>query len=1429
MGSSSGGQTTGFRYFMGLHFGICHGPIDLLRRIIVGDRVAWHGDQADTGQITINAPDLLGGDEREGGIVGDAHVLMGEQTQTLPSWVAALLPSPSPAFRGVMSLFYDGQISANNPYIKPFAFKAQRIFAGWHNDTTWYPEKAAIGELVAGADALTLLQSRFADGNANDESAYATGAPTQDGGTVVDGAFVVDNATSGTPVQEYLEYLDAGFQTNSGDLTFELFAEWEQTPNADYTTICEILTNVAVSSSFHRFGYIGDQGDLVYDDFSLSSGTVPAPSGFPSRSHLAIVFSATSLRAYVNGEKVFELSGDRRPIAAAMRVRIGDPVGFSSGRIAFRVAGFRVRQEEVYTGDSFEPPTSIPDPDGAQASTGNLLMNPAHIIYQCATDPVWGMGYPTSAIDEVSFTAAADTLFDEDFGLCMLWNKQEEIGTFIRHVLDHIGAVFYCDPKTGKFGLKLIRGDYDPDTLPVFDESNVVALESFQRVGYGDTVNEVTVVYRDVETNKDTPVTAQNLANIQAQGAVVTQTRQYPGLPNADLAMRVAQRDLIAVSTPLAKARLVLQRNAWTLFPGQTIKLNWPKLGIDHVVFRVLTVNYGTLEQGAIHAEIAEDVFGMPASSYADQEPLGWIEPDTSPDPVVLQSIIEAPYRSLVAAMTAAELAAVDEDAAYLCALAAKPSPSAMTYEVNSRVGSAAFEGRGPGAFVAYAELADDIGPTDTTIDLGNAVDLSIVATGTLAVIGSGQAAEMVRIDAVNLTATSVTVSRGMLDTVPAPQASGDVVFFDDGRSAPDRTERATGETVDFRLLTRATGGKLPISRATIMSATAAQRQHRPYPPGNVRINGDAYPASAEDALTITWAHRDRLQQTAGYIDQDDGNIGPEAGTTYSAELRNASNVVLASATGLTGTSWSPTVMQGGTYDATLRLWSVRGGLESWQVHQHTFSYTTAGLTIEAPGRTGAVTASLVFPAAGATITMALTQAAQAAKPATGWRSTMSFATLGGSSTVGEGTVLTAQFTRFYSVDGAPFAEATQAGIQLLASRTREQAMNDWASAANNNLTLRAYGWAIYLSGSEANPTAELVGPVGQEWDVFPTPPGTPPWSLIWGLQQSIADRGGPAILEDLPQIVTATLAGTPNPGDIYTVRLAGVDYAYTALPSDSLNDVAYGLALAIDAASAFSATSSDAVVTISGITPSNVFTYAAQASGARAYGELGADPHWSNVVLLLNTSGANDSTTFTDASTSAHSVTAVGDLKVTSNELWSDGAGDYGLIPSSSDFDFGSGDFTVEEISAVVNNPQTGPIALQAYWKTGGATLAWFFGVDNNNKLVFYYSLDGTSGVFSAFTSGTVSVGTTKQHKAVSRIGGTLRLFINGVKLYEGSHTGTIYAPSTTPLTIAGVDYASSSASTQMRLKHRTLRITKGVGRYSADFAPPTGPFPTY
>jgi hypothetical protein len=142
--SKSGGEvTTGYRYSLGIHLGVCVGPVDLVTRIYFAEYLAWFG-YGDYGTIQITAPSLFGGEEREGGVEGRVHILQGEDTQTPhPYIVSNLGAANTPAYRGVLSILFDKFYVGNNPFLKSVSVTVQRIYTS-NGAAQWYPEKAGV-------------------------------------------------------------------------------------------------------------------------------------------------------------------------------------------------------------------------------------------------------------------------------------------------------------------------------------------------------------------------------------------------------------------------------------------------------------------------------------------------------------------------------------------------------------------------------------------------------------------------------------------------------------------------------------------------------------------------------------------------------------------------------------------------------------------------------------------------------------------------------------------------------------------------------------------------------------------------------------------------------------------------------------------------------------------------------------------------------------------------------------------------------------------------------------------------------------------------------------------------------------------------------------------------------------------------------------
>lgn len=570
-------------------------------------------------------------------------------------------------------------------------------------------------------------------------------------------------------------------------------------------------------------------------------------------------------------------------------------------------------------------------------------MNPAHIIRETLTDPDWGMGYPEAEIDDASFTEAADTLFDEGFGLSFLWDKSIQIDEFLSEVLKHVDGSLFVDRGTGKFTLRLARDGYDIESLITLDEDSIERLDDFKREALGELSNAVTVVFWDATTGKDNAVTVQDISLVAAQGATIGVTVQYPGITTGELASRVASRDLRALSVPLASATIYATRKASSLNVGDVFKLSWPRYGVVQTVMRITNIELGGLASNAIKITCIEDAFSLGDAVYAAPPPTEWQDPNTVARPCPYHAVIESPYYEIVQRLGDTTAQALDPDSAFIVATGTRPAGSAINARLMSRP-AAEYEDYGHVDFCPTALLTAGLAIGATTATVGSLDDEDQIEAGSYAIIGG---VEIVVVE--SLVGTTLTIGRGCLDTVPVAHAAGARIMFTDVFFETDGVEYTTGEVAKVKLLPVTGIGELALSLATENTVTMNQRQYRPYPPGKLRINGVKYPTLITgDSITVTWAHRDRLQQTGATIeDTEEGNIGPEAGTTYTIEARRAdTNALLGSRSGVSGTSavFGPETFGAYVGDVRVVVKSVRDGVESWQAHSWTVDRTGYGL-----------------------------------------------------------------------------------------------------------------------------------------------------------------------------------------------------------------------------------------------------------------------------------------------------------------------------------------------------------------------------------------------------------------------------------------------------------------------------------------------------
>jgi len=207
------------------------------------------------------------------------------------------------------------------------------------------------------------------------------------------------------------------------------------------------------------------------------------------------------------------------------------------------------------------------------------------------------------------------------------------------------------------------------------------------------------------------------------------------------------------------------------------------------------------------------------------------------------------------------------------------------------------------------------------------------------------------------------------------------------------------------------------------------------------------------------------------------------------------------------------------------------------------------------------------------------------------------------------------------------------------------------------------------------------------------------------------------------------------------------------------------------------------------------------------------------NNVLLLNgtSAGIYDMSMMNNYETVGNSSLVTNIEKYGNSSLYFDGSVDYLYVPNNVNYQFGTGNYTVEFWLNMTSFSGQNTVIVDfrtSNGATGGAIQLYV----TSAGIVTVYGGSSTSTLL--VTAGSAISTATWAHIALTRSSNSTRLFINGTQSGSTATDSTSYG--------LGALWLGSSASGSNYLTGYIddLRITKGVARYTTTFTPPSSPF---
>ena len=953
-----------YDYCYALDYALCQGPIDSINYIWVKDKRVFCGSVRTRADLCIEAPELFGGDSAEGGVGGVIECYVGHDDQFSSPHLARRMGfdyqepltkdtsvedrrnhwTKAPGYPRLAHLFFRRSGTArggfkwgtNNPYLP-----------GVKASVTYIPRK--LSHLYA---AVRPLNAVYDDGGIPDQqnpNSYDQGRPISDD----------SGATLNRHPVRFVTNNNAGY----GALFLERIARaqaHERVVASDPVGICD--------ATYLNTGFLAEVERRIIENGNVQTFMLPPALNISTGSaYFEIkmeawtrwigllghgyygVFNVYAILQYAEdaegnlGELLAVSQDQKNGDAVTMQAAVHPRCRFVKAALASSCEWIRNRVQVEH--QSIE--LCYHEVSFTHCNMGENLgelpdANPSHIIYDLLIDEQErdSLNFE-DYIKKPRFLAAAQTLFNEGFGLSIRQDETLNRQQLISEICKHINGAVYQDPQDGKWDIALFRKDYNPDTLPIITRDQCRIINGGRRA-YSECISEITVEYTDPNEEKTASVSAHNTTASNITGNRVPEVRSYQFVRNSALAQLLADRDVIEASYPLWIGTLEMDRSFWNYTPGRTFKLNYidDDFQIETMILRVTNVEFGELTDRKIRVEVIEDIYGIEHTQYRPPQrpitevndlPLRARRPQYMVPFTVPYALLER--RGVLDNIT-------DDHQTHKAVLFGSVDFRLDNISIYHRTYSTGNNG--------VQELAYTVSPTpmqrlemNLNVEVESRIPQSMIETvfpagatpGTLIMITPGtstddgnydpdhmeKVSEIVELAEFDATTAEWIVKRGVFDTVPRQWVFNSLIWdisdAVDNAQLSDYTEEEIDDldTNTWPYYGRVRSGMITTADASLWQVPISRyaRNHKPTRPANVQVNGfgpdpliDTSINSDITELVITWSTRNKTTDEANVPWWNDGNFAPEAGEIYTVRFIDPdSGVIRYEETGITGTT----------------------------------------------------------------------------------------------------------------------------------------------------------------------------------------------------------------------------------------------------------------------------------------------------------------------------------------------------------------------------------------------------------------------------------------------------------------------------------------------------------------------------------------------